>query len=57
MFVIEKEKNEIFSLPAKELKFNNLKNFGTDLAQKIVKSISEEAKYPADIAKELKVPV
>jgi len=55
MFVIEKEKNEIFSLPAKELKFNNLKNFGTDLAQKIVKSISEEAKYPADIAKELKV--
>jgi len=55
MFVIEKDKNEIYSLPAKELKFNSLKNFGTELAQKIVKCISEEAKYPADIAKELKV--
>lgn len=55
MFIIEKDKNEIFSLPAKELKFNSLKNFGTELAQKILKCISEEAKYPADIAKELKV--
>ena len=55
MFVIEKNKNEIFSLPAKELKFNSLKNFGTELAQKIIKCVSEEAKYPADIAKELKV--
>ncbi len=55
MFIIKKEKNEIFSLPAKELKFNSLKNFGTELAQKILKSISEKAKYPADIAKELKV--
>jgi predicted transcriptional regulator len=55
MFVIEKEKNEVFSLPAKELKFNNLKNFGSELAQRIVKCIAEEAKYPADIAKELKV--
>ena len=55
MFIIKKEKNEIYSLPAKELKFNSLKNFGTELAQKIIKCISEEAKYPADIAKELKV--
>lgn len=55
MFVIEKDKNEIYSLPAKEIKFNNLKNFGTELAQKILKSIADEAKYPADIAKELKV--
>lgn len=55
MFVIEKDKNDIYSLPAKELKFNHLKNFGTELAQKILKSIANEAKYPADIAKELKV--
>lgn len=55
MFVIEKDKNEIYSLPAKELKFNNLKSFGTELAQKILKSIALEPKYPADIAKELKV--
>ena len=55
MFVIQKEKNEIFSLPAKEVKFNHLKNFGSELAQKIVKCISNEAKYPAEIAKELKV--
>ncbi len=55
MFVIEKDKNEIKSLPAKEIKFASLKTLGSDLAQKILKSISEEAKYPADIAKELKV--
>lgn len=55
MFVIEKNKNEIYSLPAREIKFGSLKNFGSELAQKILKSISEEAKYPADIAKELKV--
>ena len=55
IFIIQKDKNEIFSLPAKEIKFNNLKNFGTELAQKILKSIATEAKYPADIAKELKV--
>jgi DNA-binding PadR family transcriptional regulator len=55
MFIIEKQKNEIFSLPAKELKFNSLKNFGTELAQKIIRCISEKPKYPTDIAKELKV--
>src|SRR3989344_6047465 len=55
IFIIEKDKSEIFSLPAKEIKFNNLKNFGTELAQKILKAIANEAKYPADIAKELKV--
>ena len=55
VFVIEKDKNEIYSLPAKEIKFGNLKNLGTELAQKILKSIASEAKYPADIAKELKV--
>src|SRR3989339_1636994 len=55
MFVVNKEKNEVYSLPAKEIKFSSLKNLGTELAQRIVKSISNEAKYPADIAKELKV--
>src|SRR3989344_2508975 len=55
MFVVNKEKNEVYSLPAKEIKFSSLKNLGTELAQRIVKSISDEAKYPADIAKELKV--
>ncbi|MBS3131022.1 S-layer protein [Candidatus Woesearchaeota archaeon] len=55
MFVVKKEKNEVLSLPAKEIKFSSLKNLGTELAQKILKSISEEPKYPADIAKELKV--
>ena len=55
MFVIEKDRNEIKSLPAREIKFASLKTLGSDLAQKILKSISDEAKYPADIAKELKV--
>lgn len=55
MFVIEKDKNEIYSLPAKELKFGSLKNLSSELSQKILKCISNEAKYPADIAKELRV--
>ena len=55
MFIVKKEKNEIYSLPSKEIKFNSLKNIGSELSQKILKSISEKAKYPADIAKELKV--
>ncbi len=55
MFIVKKEKNEVFSLPSKEIKFSYLKNFGSELAQRVVKSISEDAKYPADIAKELKV--
>ncbi len=55
MFIIEKDKSEIKSLPAVEIKFSSLKNLGSELAQRILKSISEEPKYPADIAKELKV--
>ena len=55
MFVVKKDKNEIYSLPAKELKCADLKNMGSELAQRIIKSISNEAKYPADIAKEIKV--
>ena len=46
MFVIEKDKNEIKSLPAKEIKFASLKTLGSDLAQKILKSISDKAKSP-----------
>lgn len=55
MFIIKKEKNEIFSLPTKEINFSNLKNIGSDLAQKIIHCIVDKAKYPAEIAKELKV--
>ena len=42
-------------MPVFELKFTALKHLGSELAQRIAKSIAEEAKYPADIAKELKV--
>ena len=31
MFVVNKEKNEVYSLPAKEIKFSSLKNLGTEL--------------------------
>lgn len=55
MFVIKKEKDDIYSLPVKELKLNQLSNFNSGLAEKVLKSIVDIPKYPADIAKELKV--
>jgi predicted transcriptional regulator len=55
MLIIEKKKNEIYSLPAKELKLNHLKNFSSELAQKILDFIVENPSYPSEIAKALKV--
>jgi len=55
MFVIDKQKDEIFSLPAKELKPQDSKSVSTELAQKILFLLAKEAMYPIDIAKALKV--
>ena len=55
MFIIKKEKNEVYSLPVKEFKLNKLGNLNSELAQKILQCVAEKPMYPADIAKRLKV--
>jgi len=55
MFIIDKQKNEVFSLPAKEISVENAKCVSSELAQKILNLLAKEAMYPIDIAKALKV--
>ena len=55
MFVIKKEKNQILSLPVKEITVKEAKNFSSDLALKILKLLIKKPMYPIELAKELKV--
>ena len=55
MFVIDKQKNEVYSLPAKEIDVKYAKSVSSELAQKILNLLSREPMYPIDIAKTLKV--
>ena len=55
MFVIDKQKNEVYSLPAKEIKADDAKSVSTALAQRIMTLLAKEPMYPIDIAKTLKV--
>ncbi len=55
MFIIDKQKNEVYSLPAKEINVKDAKSASSDLAQKILHLLSKEVMYPIDIAKSLKV--
>ena len=55
MFVVKKEKNQIFSLPVKEISVKQAKNFSSDLALKILKLLIKKSMYPIELAKELKV--
>ncbi len=55
MFIIEKEKNEVYSLPAKEISAQYAKSVSSELAQKILNLLAKEVMYPIDIAKTLKV--
>src|SRR3989339_54075 len=55
MFIIDKQKNEIYSLPAKEISAEHAKCVSSELAQKILNLLAKEAMYPIDIAKALKV--
>ena len=55
MFIIDKQKNEVYSLPAKEINVENAKCVSSPLAQKILNLLAKEAMYPIDIAKALKV--
>ena len=55
MFIIDKQKNEVYSLPAKEIKAENAGTVSSELAHKILKLLAKDAMYPIDIAKSLKV--
>ena len=55
MFIVDKQKNEVYSLPAKEINAENAKSIGSSLAQKILHLLAKEAMYPIHIAKALKV--
>ena len=55
MFVIDKQKNEVYSLPAKEISAEHAKSVSSELAHKILNLLAIEAMYPIDIAKTLKV--
>ncbi|MBN2454076.1 S-layer protein [Candidatus Woesearchaeota archaeon] len=55
MFVIDKRKNEIVSLPAQEIKASDAKNLSSELAIKILRLLAQKPMYPIELAKELKV--
>ncbi len=55
MFVVKEEKNEIFSLPVKELKPGQVKVVSSELAEKILKIVALEPSYPKEISKKLNV--
>ncbi len=55
MFIIDKQKNEVYSLPAKEISIGHAKSVSSELAQKILSLLAKEPMYPVDIAKTLKI--
>lgn len=55
LFIIDKQKNEVYSLPAKEIKAEDAGSISSDLAQKILNLLAKEPMYPIDIAKALRV--
>ncbi len=55
MFVIEKQKNEMRSLPAREIDAVFAKHISSNLAQRILRLLVKEPMYPKGIAKALKV--
>ncbi len=55
MFIIDKQKSEVYSLPAKEINPENAGSFSSELAQKILHLLVKEPMYPIDIAKTLKM--
>lgn len=55
MFIVKKDKNEVYSLPVKEINPKDANIFSSDLAIKILKLLVKEPMYPIEIAKKLKV--
>ncbi len=55
MFIINKSKNKTNSLPVREISPESIRAVSSNLAQKILNSISENPSYPKEIAKKLKI--
>lgn len=55
MFAVKEDKGEMYSLPVKELRPDQIKAVSSELAGKILKVISGKASYPKDISKKLNV--
>ena len=55
MFIVDKQKNEVYSLPAKEINAGDAGAISSELAQKILSLLVKQQMYPIDIAKALKV--
>ena len=55
MFIIDKQKNEVYSLPAKEIKVEDAGVVSSELAHKVLNLLAKVSMYPIDIAKALKV--
>lgn len=55
MFVVKKQKNEVYSLPVKEISPRDSGIFSSELAVKILKLLVKEPMYPIELAKKLKV--
>jgi len=55
MFVVDKRKKEILSLPAKEVKIKQLKAVKSKLARRILEELAKKSNYPKEIARILKV--
>ncbi|MFH1398531.1 MAG: S-layer protein [Candidatus Woesearchaeota archaeon] len=55
MFLIDKQKNEVKSLPVMELNARDANILSSELAIKILKLLAEQPMYPIEIAKKLKV--
>ncbi len=54
MRVVEQKHQKTYTLKAQELPVENLRSLGSELAVRILKTITKKAKYPKQIAKELK---
>lgn len=55
MYIVKREKQGMTGLMCRETSAADLKTLGSDLAQKIVRQLSEKEAYPKELAKKLKV--
>jgi len=55
MYVVERSKDKVVSLPTKELSNEQVKVLGSGLAQNILKVIAEKPSYPKEIARKIGV--
>jgi len=54
MFVVKKDRNEVYSLPAKEITLESTRAISSELAQKILKLLVKSSMCPIDVARSLK---